>query len=109
MNPAEQAEQADPFRNKHRGARLLLLPNALDAVSARDFVAGGFDAVAATSGGGAGSLGYADGEEAPWDEVVAASARIVRAARLPVTADIEAGYGDTPDAVARSVAEIIEA
>ncbi|HEX3410384.1 MAG TPA: isocitrate lyase/phosphoenolpyruvate mutase family protein [Stellaceae bacterium] len=109
MNRAEQAQQAELFRNKHRGPRLLLLPNAWDAMSARVFVAAGFDAIATTSGGVAWSLGYADGEQTPWAEVVAATARIVGAARAAVTADIEAGYGETPDAVMRSVAEIIGA
>lgn len=109
MNPAEQAQSADLFRNKHRGPRLLLLPNAWDAMSARVFVEVGFDAIATTSGGLAWSLGYADGEQAPWVEVVAATARIVRVAQVPVTADIEAGYGATPDAVMRSVTEIIRA
>ena len=109
MNRAEQAQQAELFRNKHAGPRLLLLPNAWDAMSARVFVAAGFDAIATTSGGVAWTLGYADGEQAPWNEVVAATARIVRVARVPVTADIEAGYGETPDAVMRSVTEIIEA
>lgn len=109
MNRAEQAQQAELFRNKHRGPRLLLLPNAWDAMSARVFVAAGFDAIATTSGGVAWSLGYADGEQTPWAEVVAATARIARVARVPVTADIEAGYGDTPDGVMRSVAEIIAA
>jgi len=85
MNRAEQAQQAELFRNKHRGPRLLLLPNAWDAMSARVFAAAGFDAIATTSGGVAWSLGYADGEQAPWDEVVAATARIVRVARVPVT------------------------
>jgi 2-methylisocitrate lyase-like PEP mutase family enzyme len=109
MNLADQARQAELFREKHRGPRLLLLPNAWDAMSARVIVAAGFEAIATTSGGVAWSLGYADGEQAPWREVVAATARIARAAGVPVTADIEAGYGDTPDAVMRSVAEIIEA
>jgi len=109
MNPAEQATRAELFRSKHRGPRLLLLPNAWDAMSARVFVAAAFEAIATTSGGVAWSLGYADGERAPWSEVVAATARIVRAAGVPVTADIEAGYGETPDAVMGSVAEIIEA
>jgi 2-methylisocitrate lyase-like PEP mutase family enzyme len=109
MKPAEQAQHAELFRNKHRGQRLLLLPNAWDVMSARVFVAAGFDAIATTSGGVAWSLGYGDGEQAPWPEVVAATARIVRAAGVPVTADIEAGYGETPDAVMRSVAEIIGA
>lgn len=109
MNAAEQAQQAELFRSKHHGPRLLLLPNAWDAMSARVFVAAGFDAIATTSGGVAWSLGYADGEQAPWHEVVAATARIVRVAGVPVTADIEAGYGETPDAVMHSVSEIIKA
>lgn len=109
MSPAEQARQAELFRSKHRGPRLLLLPNAWDAMSARVFVAAGFAAVATTSGGLSWSLGYADGEQAPWSEVVDATARIVRVAGVPVTADIEAGFGETPDAVMASVAEIIRA
>lgn len=109
MTAVEQARKAELFRNKHHGPPLLLLPNAWDAMSARIFVATGFEAIATTSGGVAWALGYADGEQTPWDEVVAATARIVRAAQVPVTADIEAGYGDTPDAVMKSVAEIIQA
>ena len=109
MSPIEQAQQAELFRNMHRGPRLLLLPNAWDAMSARIFAAAGFDAVATTSGGVAWALGYADGEQTPWAEVVAATTRVVRAARVPVTADIEAGYGDTPNAVMSSVSEIIRA
>lgn len=109
MPPAEQAQQAEAFRNRHRGPRLLLLPNVWDAMSARIFADAGFDAIATTSGGVAWSLGYADGERTPWAEVVAATARIARAARVPVTADIEAGYGDSPDAVMNSVADIIRA
>ncbi|HKM72930.1 MAG TPA: isocitrate lyase/phosphoenolpyruvate mutase family protein [Stellaceae bacterium] len=109
MTPAQQAQQAEAFRNKHHGPPLLLLPNAWDAMSARIFVAAGFEAVATTSGGVAWALGCADGEQTPWAEVVAATARIVRAVQVPVTADIEAGYGDTPDAMMNSVAAIIRA
>jgi 2-methylisocitrate lyase-like PEP mutase family enzyme len=109
MSPAEQSQLAERFRDMHRGPKLLLLPNAWDAMSARVFAAAGFEAVATTSGGVSWSLGYADGEHAPWDEVVAATARIVRVVRIPVTADIEAGFGDTPEAVMRSVSQIIAA
>ena len=109
MNQAEQVQHADTFRGKHRAPPLLLLPNAWDAASARIFAAAGFEAIATTSGGVAWALGYPDGEAAPWGEVVAATARIVRAAQVPVTADIEAGYGETPAAVAHSVTEIIRA
>jgi 2-methylisocitrate lyase-like PEP mutase family enzyme len=85
------------------------LPNAWDAMSARLLEDAGFPAIATTSGGLAWALGRPDGEEAPWDEVVAATARIARAVRVPVSADIEAGYGDSPDAVGARVADIIGA
>jgi 2-methylisocitrate lyase-like PEP mutase family enzyme len=109
MNQAEQASKAEAFRGLHRGPRLLLLPNAWDAMSARIVASEGFPAIATTSGGLAWALGYPDGEAAPWDEVVAATARIARAVSVPVTADIETGYGDTPEAVARSIGDIIGA
>src|SRR4051812_17860688 len=87
----------------------LLLANAWDAMSARVFEVAGFDAIATTSGGMAWALGFADGEQAPWNEVVAATARIARCVRVPVTADIEGGYGPSPGDVARNVTDIIGA
>jgi len=109
MNQAEQASKAEAFRALHRGPRLLLMANAWDAITARLFEAEGFAAVATTSGGVSWALGHPDGEAAPWDEVVAQTARIARAVSVPVTADIEAGFGDTPEAVARSIGDIIRA
>lgn len=108
MSAADQARAAEWFRARHRQKPVLLLPNAWDGASARLFAAAGFDAMATTSGGVAWALGYPDGEAMPWDEVVAATRRIVRAAGVPVTADIEAGYADTPEALAAHIAEIIE-
>ena len=109
MRAAEQARKAEIFRDMHRGPPLLMLPNAWDAISARIFTMAGFAAIATTSGGVSWAIGYADGEAAPWPEVVAATARIVRVVTVPVTADIEAGFGDSPQAVGNSVAEIIRA
>ncbi len=109
MDPAERAHLAEQFRQMHRGPQLLLLPNAWDALSARILSAAGFAAIATTSGGVSWALGFADGEKAPWNEVVAATRRIARAVAVPVTADIEAGFGATPEAVAGSVADIIAA
>lgn len=109
LNKPQQAELATSFLTLHRRPPVLLLPNAWDAMSAALFVAAGFDALATTSGGVAWALGYPDGEQAPWPEVVAATARIVRVARVPVTADIEAGYAMTPAEVKAHVAEIIQA
>ena len=88
---------------------ILVLPNAWDAITARLFARLGFAAIATTSGGVAWSLGYPDGEHAPLAEVVAATGRIARAVDVPVTADIEAGYGATPGDVADTVRAVIEA
>src|SRR6185295_8781679 len=108
MTRDRQKQLAETFRQAHRPPPLLLLPNAWDAMSARQFEAAGFGAVATTSGGVAWSLGFPDGESAPWLEVVAATERIVRAVRVPVTADIEAGYGETPDQVGQRITEILQ-
>ncbi|MFD7666127.1 isocitrate lyase/phosphoenolpyruvate mutase family protein [Streptomyces sp. NPDC059788] len=70
----------------------LVLPGPWDAESARIFAAAGFPALATPSAGIAASLGYEDGSTPP-DEMFAAVARIVRAVDVPVTADLEAGYG----------------
>jgi len=109
MDKAEQAAKAEAFRALHRAPPLLLMANAWDAVSARIFEMEGFAAVATTSGGVSWALGYADGEAAPWDEVVGQTARIARAVAVPVTADIEAGFGATPEAVGHSIGDIIGA
>jgi len=105
----QQAGSAAAFLARHHAPPLLLLPNAWDPLSATLFVAAGFDALATTSAGVAWTLGYTDGEHAPWAEVVAMTGRIVRTAQVPVTADIEAGYGETPAEVGVHVAEIVRA
>jgi 2-methylisocitrate lyase-like PEP mutase family enzyme len=106
---ADQTRMAEAFRARHRQKPVLLLPNVWDGASARLFAAAGFEALATTSGGVAWALGYPDGEQVPWDEVVAATRRVVRAARVAVTADIEAGYGATPEEVGAHVRDIIGA
>ncbi len=109
MDKQVQIERAQRFRALHDRRRVLLLPNAWDAGSARVFEDLGFDAIATTSGGVAWSLGYADGEHAPLEEVIRAVWRIVRVVSLPVTVDFEAGYGESPEAVAASVRAVIDA
>ncbi len=109
MNIEAQIRKAQALRKMHVRPNILVLPNAWDAVTALVFARLGFAAIATTSGGVAWSLGYPDGEHAPLSEVVAASGRIARAVDLPVTVDIEAGYGATPEAVADTVRALIEA
>jgi 2-methylisocitrate lyase-like PEP mutase family enzyme len=83
-----------------------VLPNAWDAASARAVVAAGFPVVATTSGGVSATLGYADGEDAPPDEMYAAAARIARAVEVPVTVDSEAGYRLAPEALVDHLLEV---
>jgi 2-methylisocitrate lyase-like PEP mutase family enzyme len=109
MDKSEQVKRAQTLRALHRPPPILLLPNAWDLMSARIFADAGYPAIATTSGGVAWALGYADGEKTPWNAVVDATARIAAAVAVPVTADIEAGYGKTPEEVARHVVEIAQA
>lgn len=71
----------------------LVLPGPWDAASARVFADAGFAALATPSHGVSAALGYPDGQGTPPDEMFAAIGRIARAVDVPVTADIEAGYG----------------
>jgi 2-methylisocitrate lyase-like PEP mutase family enzyme len=105
----EQRARADAFRRLHRRGKPLLLPNAWDALSARLFEQAGFEAIATSSAGVAWSLGYRDGGELPREELLAAIARITRVVQVPLTADIESGYGATPEQVADTVAAVIQA
>ncbi len=95
------------FRQLHQGPSILVLPNAWDVASARIFSALGFPAIATTSAGIANCLGYADGEIIPMDEMLFMIKRIVNAVDVPVTADIEAGYSDDPEELARTIASVI--
>ena len=91
----------------HRGPRVLLLPNVWDVVSARIFEEAGFGAIATTSAGIAFTLGYPDGQRISRDEMLAVVARIAAAVRVPVTADVESGYGERPEDAARTAKEVI--
>jgi 2-methylisocitrate lyase-like PEP mutase family enzyme len=104
-----QTDKAMQFRQRHRGPGVLVLPNAWDVASARIIEEAGFPAIATTSAGIAFSLGYPDGQRIPREEMIARIGRIVRAVKLPVTADIEAGYGSTTEDAARTTRELIQA
>src|SRR2546430_2476315 len=109
MKPVMQRDQAETFRKLHQGPELLVLPNAWDVATARLVEEAGFPAVATTSAGVAWALGYADGERISRDEMLAVVRRIAAAVRVPVTADLEAGYGATPEAAARTARDAIAA
>ncbi|KYP80820.1 isocitrate lyase/PEP mutase family protein [Ferroacidibacillus organovorans] len=102
-----QSVLAQTFAQLHHQSAPLVLPNAWDAISARIFEDIGFQAVATTSAGIAASLGYPDGERVPFNEVVVAIDRIVRSVRIPVSVDIEAGYGRSPADVCETVKQVL--
>lgn len=95
------------FRLLHREG-LLLLPNAWDAGSARLLENAGAKAIATTSAGVSWSHGYADGGHLPVEGALSAAAEIVRAVRVPVTVDCEAGYSNEPGAVADFVVRVLD-
>lgn len=109
MTIEAQKVAAMAFRGMHRGPKILLLPNAWDVVSARIVEDAGFGAIATTSAGIAFTLGYPDGEKISRAEMMARVGRIARAVKVPVTADVEAGYGPRPEDAARTARELIEA
>jgi 2-methylisocitrate lyase-like PEP mutase family enzyme len=106
-NKSQQAK-ANTLRELHEGPALVL-PNAWDAGSAALIVRAGAKAVATTSGGVAWTQARPDGQQLTRAEMVDLVARIIRAVEVPVTADVEAGYGPTPEDVAATVTAVIDA
>lgn len=104
-----QAEKAEKFRQLHHARTPLILPNCWDVASARVFEDSGFDAVATSSAGLMVSLGYADGEEIPVGELVAAVGRISKALSVPLSADLVGGFGESPEAVVKTVTSVLKA
>jgi len=104
-----QSDKAIQFRQLHRGPPVLILPNAWDVASARIFEESGFPAIATTSAGIAFSLGYPDGQHIPREEMMARISRVARAVHVPVTADVEWGYGSTPEDAAKTTRDLIQA
>jgi 2-methylisocitrate lyase-like PEP mutase family enzyme len=100
--------KADVFRALHHHRAPgdpLVLPGPWDAASARVFAEAGFPALATPSAGVAASLGHEDGQ-VPADEMFAAVARIVRAVDVPVSADVEGGYGLAPKELVERLLEV---
>jgi 2-methylisocitrate lyase-like PEP mutase family enzyme len=104
-----QPDLARQFLQLHDRRTILVLPNAWDVASARVFEDAGFPAIATTSGGIANALGYPDGQHIPRDEMLAVVRRIAESVAVPVSADMEGGYGATPEAVADTARQAISA
>jgi len=97
------------FRALHDAGEPLLLPNAWDAASARLWQEAGAAAVATSSAAVAWSRGYADGGALPRDELLSSLRGIARVVSVPLTADIEDGYGDDPRVVAELAQDVVDA
>ena len=109
MNRDTQRAKAEAFRAMHDRSRILVLPNAWDAMSARVIEEAGARAIATTSAGVAFSVGYPDGEAIPRDEMIAAIARIARVVTVPVSADIESGFANDTRELAETIRRVIDA
>lgn len=107
-NP-DQVKKAEAFRAMHAGKEPLLLANVWDAASARIIEEEGFPAIATTSAGVAFAQGFPDGQKIPAERMFAAIAEIARAVTVPVTADVESGYGNTPESAAQTARNVIGA
>ena len=108
MDTKTQQQYAETFHNLHRKGDPLILFNAWDVATATA-IAKASPAVATSSWAVAYALGYADGEDVPFDTVTGLVARMTAAVSVPVSIDLEAGHGDTPDAAAELVTEILKA
>ena len=107
VTTAPSTDKAAALLALHAGPGFVL-PNAWDAGSARILEQVGFPAIATTSAGIAWSCGVPDGGALDRDTMLEHIGRIVAAVGVPVTADLEAGYGDTADDVGRTVARAVE-
>ena len=109
MDIRTQAQKAEQFRKMHHGPRMLVLANAWDVVSARILEECRHPAIATSSAAVAFSRGYPDGQRISRAEMLDVVGRIARAVRVPVTADLEAGYGTTAKDMAETTKAAIEA
>src|SRR5437762_8453499 len=101
--------KADALRRLHAVPSILLFPNSWDVASARIVEQAGFPAVATSSAGVANVLGYADGERISRAEMLDMVRRVAAAVAVPLTADMEAGYGVTPEAAAGTARGVLAA
>lgn len=99
----------ETFAALHAGPKLLILPNAWDAGSARVIESAGAAAIATSSAAVAWAHGFADGEHVPFDLVLATVREIAATVSLPVSADIEAAYAADAGTAARTVGQVIAA
>jgi 2-methylisocitrate lyase-like PEP mutase family enzyme len=109
ISTTELGEKAGRFLELHQGSRILVLANVWDVASARIVEQAGFKAIATSSAAVANSLGYPDGQHISRAEMLEVVKRIAERVSIPVSADLEAGYGDGPDEMVATGRALIEA
>ncbi|HEX3105321.1 MAG TPA: isocitrate lyase/phosphoenolpyruvate mutase family protein [Terriglobales bacterium] len=109
MTPLTPAQKASRLLELHHGPQPLILINAWDAASAAMIEHCGLPAVATSSAAMANALGFPDGQYLPWADMLDAVARVCRAVKVPVTADIESGFAPDVTALETSITQIINA
>lgn len=97
------------FKTLHNGSKLLHLPNAWDAGSARLFESLGAPAIATTSAGVAWAAGYADGDNMPSEVAIAVAINMARVLTVPLSVDLENGYSDDAGVVAQNAMKLVAA
>jgi 2-methylisocitrate lyase-like PEP mutase family enzyme len=109
MSTVILAEKAQRLLDLHHGPRMLVLANVWDVVSARMVERAGFPAVATSSAAVANSLGYPDGQRIQREEMLRVVRRIASKVSVPVSADLESGYGTSLDTIAGTALGLVEA
>ena len=104
-----QTERADAFHRLHQGPGVLVLPNAWDVASAVTVAEAGAKAIATSSAAVAWVHGYPDGDALPLEKVLLTIETVVRAVKVPVTADIEGGYTDDLGQLAENIKAVVGA
>lgn len=105
---SKQQQKALQFHRLHHGEKILFLPNVWDVISAKLFEKKGAKAIGTTSAGIAATLGFPDGQNIPKELFLSTVQRIVSAVNVPVTVDIEAGYGATNNEISELVQQVID-
>ncbi|MGF9769464.1 isocitrate lyase/PEP mutase family protein [Bacillus albus] len=96
------------FKDYHHDSSILILPNAWDVMSAKIYEDLNYKAIGTTSAGIAASLGYGDGEQLPFESMLDVIRKITQSVSIPVSADIESGYGETIEEILENVRKIID-
>jgi len=108
MSKRSQWEKAEALLSLHRNGGLLVLPNIWDPIGARILEAKGYPAIATASAAVSASLGYQDGEKINRSTLIDILGRIARSVDVPVTADIETGYGESLSELELTAEQVIE-